>query len=141
MPAHGKAHQHRHQGDGQRRSGRHRIGFGERQRTEQAPLLRFESEHRCKRQGDDQQTPEQGGADLDGGVLDQAQALDLIDLCMRMRVLPLLESAMGVLDHHDGGIDHRADRDRDAAQGHDVGVDAAALHDDEGAQHAQWQGH
>ena len=29
-----------------------------------------------------------------------------------------------VLDHDDGRIDHRADRDRNPAQAHDVGVDA-----------------
>ena len=29
-----------------------------------------------------------------------------------------------VLEHHNGGVDHRADRDRDAAETHDVAVDA-----------------
>jgi hypothetical protein len=29
---------------------------------------------------------------------------------------------VGVLDHHDRRVDHRADRDRDAAQAHDVGA-------------------
>ena len=30
---------------------------------------------------------------------------------------------VGVLDHHDAGVDHRADRHRDAAQRHDVDVE------------------
>ena len=28
-----------------------------------------------------------------------------------------LQMLVGVLDHHDGGVDHRADGDRDAARG------------------------
>ena len=36
-----------------------------------------------------------------------------------------------ILDHYDGTIDHRPDRNRDAAQRHDVGVHALRPHDDE----------
>ena len=46
-----------------------------------------------------------------------------------------------VLDHDDGGIDHGADGDGDAAQAHDVGVDAERAHGDEGDQHADRQHH
>jgi hypothetical protein len=48
---------------------------------------------------------------------------------------------VGVLDHHDRRVHHRADGDRDAAQRHDVGVDALPVHDDERGQHADRQGH
>jgi hypothetical protein len=58
-----------------------------------------------------------------------------------VRVLPRFDALVRVLDHHDRGIDHRADRDRDASERHDVGVDALALHHDEGDQHAQRQRH
>ena len=44
----------------------------------------------------------------------------------RMLVLPCFELLVRVLDHHDRRVDHRADRDRDAAERHDVGVDALA---------------
>jgi hypothetical protein len=44
-----------------------------------------------------------------------------------------------VLDHHDGGVDHRADGDGDAAQAHQVGVHAQRAHGDEGDQHADRQ--
>ncbi len=39
-----------------------------------------------------------------------------------------------VLDHHDGGVDHRPDGDGDAAQAHDIGVDAERPHADEGGE-------
>src|SRR5258708_1930873 len=35
---------------------------------------------------------------------------------------------MGVLYHDDGTVDHRADRNRDTSQAHDVRADAAHLH-------------
>ena len=41
---------------------------------------------------------------------------------------------MRVLDHDDGGVDHRPDGDGDAAQAHDVGVDAERPHADEGGE-------
>ena len=41
-----------------------------------------------------------------------------------MRALRLvLDVLVEVLEHHDRGVDHRADRDRNAPQTHDVGVD------------------
>ena len=42
-----------------------------------------------------------------------------------------------VLDHHHRRIDHCADRDRDAAERHDVGVHPLVVHDDERDQHAE----
>ena len=41
---------------------------------------------------------------------------------------------MRILDHDDGGVDHRPDGDGDAAQAHDVGVDAERPHADEGGE-------
>ncbi len=44
-----------------------------------------------------------------------------------------------ILDHHDAGVDHCADRNCDAAQRHHVGVDALQAHHDECDEDAQWQ--
>ena len=46
---------------------------------------------------------------------------------------------VGILDHHDRRINHGPDGDRDAAQTHDVGIDAEQMHGDEGDQHADRQ--
>ena len=46
---------------------------------------------------------------------------------------------MEIFDHDDGRVDHGADRDSDAAQRHDVGVDALDVHHDERGQNAQRQ--
>ena len=47
---------------------------------------------------------------------------------------------MGVLDQDDGPVDHGPDGDGDAAQGHDVGVDALQAHGQEGDEHGGGQG-
>ena len=52
---------------------------------------------------------------------------------------PGLGLLVGVLDHHHRGIDHCADGDGDAAQRHDVRVDALIAHDRKGDQHADRQ--
>src|SRR3546814_3834952 len=44
------------------------------------------------------------------------------------------EMLVHVLDHHDRGIDHRTDGDRDTAERHDVGTDALRSHHDEGGE-------
>ena len=46
-----------------------------------------------------------------------------------------------VFGHHDPGIDQHADRDRDAAQRHDVGGDVRTVHEQERPQHGQRQRH
>ena len=46
---------------------------------------------------------------------------------------------MGVLDHDDRGVDHRADGDGDAAEAHDVGAQAQQVHAEIGDQHAERQ--
>ena len=57
-----------------------------------------------------------------------------------LRIHGALEMLVHVLDHHDGSIDHRPDRDRDAAERHDVGAHADPPHRDEGHQDAERQG-
>ena len=47
---------------------------------------------------------------------------------------------MGVLNHHDGGIDHRSHRNGDPAQRHDVGVEPLEMHHDKGEAQAERQG-
>ena len=44
-----------------------------------------------------------------------------------------------VFDHHDGRIDHRPDRNRDAAERHDIGVDALGVHHHKSGQYTQGQ--
>ena len=57
----------------------------------------------------------------------------------RLALGSALQMLVRVLDHDDGGVDHGADRDRDAAEAHDVRADAEQLHDDHGDQHADRQ--
>ncbi len=47
---------------------------------------------------------------------------------------------MRILDHHHGGIDHRADRDRDSAERQDVGVQTLKPHDNERHEDAEREG-
>ena len=55
-------------------------------------------------------------------------------------MFPSLEMLVRVLNHDDGGIDHRTDRDGYSTQRHDVGINALDAHHDEGREHAQRQG-
>ena len=52
-----------------------------------------------------------------------------------------LEVLVHVLDHDDGRVHHRPDRDRDPAKAHDVGVHAHPAHDDERDEDADGQRH
>ncbi len=83
--------------------------------AEQPAFLRLQREDRHERHGDDQQAEEQRRSDL-GGRLDQ-------DRHPRLPGLGAFQMLVRVLDHHDRRVDHGADRDRDAAQTHDVGAD------------------
>ena len=47
-------------------------------------------------------------------------------------MVPRFDVLVGILDHHHCGIDHRADRNGDAAERHDIGVHALVIHDDVG---------
>src|SRR3546814_9436800 len=82
----------------------------------------FRSEHGHERQCDDEQAEEQRRADLDRGLSDDTPARASRKALVGMLVRPSLDPLMRILDHHDRRIDHRADRDRDSPQGHDVGV-------------------
>ena len=65
--------------------------------------------------------------------------LGTVRLPIGMFLAPALDVFVRVLDHHDCGVDHRADGDRDPTQRHDVRVDPLVLHDDECHEHAQRQ--
>ncbi len=51
----------------------------------------------------------------------------------------MFQMLVSILDHHDRRIHHRADRDRDTAERHQVRRDALQMQGNEGDQHAQWQ--
>ncbi|MNS70677.1 hypothetical protein D3C72_1040240 [compost metagenome] len=55
--------------------------------------------------------------------------------------MPVFQLLVRVLDHHDRGIDHGANGNGNAAQRHDVGIDALVAHHQKGGQHAQRQRH
>ena len=122
------AHEDGDQRDRESRCCGHRIGLGERQRSEQATFLCFQREDRHEGQGDDQQREEQRGAHLHGGFGDHLPALFPDQLPVGMLVLPGLQLLVGVLNHHHGCIDHGAHGDGNPAQGHDVSVDALVAH-------------
>lgn len=107
---HQPTHQHRNEGDGQAGGNRHGIGLGVGQRREQPPFLGFESEHGQEAEGDDQQRKEQRGSHLAGGLLDDTPMVGVIARPS------LFQMFVQVLDHDNGGIDHGADGDGDAAQ-------------------------
>ena len=122
------------QGHRQESGKQHGKGFRIGQRFEQPPLLGFQSKDGQKRDGDHQQRKEQRVCRLPpppgrsppcgypGG-----------------RLHPTLQRFVGVLHHDDRGIDHGADGDSDAAQGHDVGVDPQRMHGDERDEDRHWQ--
>ncbi len=58
---------------------------------------------------------------------------------MRFLALVVFEMFVGVLDHDDDRVHHRADGDGDAAQRHDVRAEALAEHDEERHQHRDGQ--
>ena len=57
-----------------------------------------------------------------------------LQLFTRMGMIPDFNMLMGILDHHHGGIDHRADGNGDTAQRHDIGVNSLIIHDDKSDQ-------
>src|SRR5262249_58634996 len=50
-----------------------------------------------------------------------------------------LQPLVSVLDHDDGSVDHRPDRNGNAAEAHDVGADPDRAHDVKSDQHADRQ--
>ena len=129
--AHEQDHQRRHQRHRQQCRRRHGEGLGVGERLEQAAFLRLQREDRKERHGDDQEAEEQRRTDLDGG-LDQHLGPRLV----RGRPFQML---VGVLDHDDRGVDHRADGDGDAAEAHDVGAQAQQIHAEIGDQYPDRQ--
>ena len=125
------AHQHRDQRNRQQRRARHRIAFGEREWREQSAFLPLKAEHRDEREGDDQQRQEQRRPHLDRGFGDQPPPVCGGRFAVVMVVTPSLDMLVRILDHHDRGIDHRADRDRDPAERHDIRVDPLDAHHDQ----------
>ena len=126
LAANEQHHQHWHQGHRQQRRTGHRKGLGVGQRREQAALLRLEREHGQEGHRDDQQREEQRRPDLLARVEHGVSAF-----AGAVIGLQALQVLVGVFDHHDGRVDHRANGDRDAAQAHDVGVHAQQAHRDE----------
>ena len=125
------AHENGRQRDRKRGGGGHRIGLRERERFEHPALLRLEREHGQERHRDYEQGVEQRRPDLDGGVANDVP----------MGFLPgvALQVLVGVFDHDDHGVHHRADGDGNAAERHDVRAEALRVHDDERHQHRDRQ--
>jgi len=83
---------------------------------------------------------EEGGPDLCCRRRDQLPPLSRRDGRIGVRRLIRFQVLVRVFDHHDGRIYHRADRNGNAAERHQICVDALIAHHNEGSQHAQWQG-
>src|SRR3546814_114954 len=83
---------------------------------------------------------EQRRPDLLGGGANDTPAFLARKRAAGVRMRPALKVLVRILDHHDRRINHRADRDGDAAQRHDVGVYALEAHHDERGEHAERQG-
>ena len=81
---------------------------------------------------------EKNSADLRGRRRDEFASRGH-DRLAGMRVVVRFEMLVRVLDHHDRRVDHRADRDRDPAERHQVRVHALVAHHDERGQHAERQ--
>ena len=126
------SHEHRDDGDRQDRGGGHGVGLRERQGPEHPARLTGEGEHRKERNGDDHEGVKERRSHLFGGIDD--------DIPVRLFPPVPLQVLMGVLDHDDGPVDHGADGDGDAAQGHDVGDQPLPVHDRHGHQDADGQG-
>ncbi|CZZ70918.1 Uncharacterised protein [Enterobacter hormaechei] len=47
-------------------------------------------------------------------------------------MIPLLKPLMRILNHHNGGIHHRSDGNRNPSQRHNIGVQSLEVHDDKG---------
>ena len=52
----------------------------------------------------------------------------------------LFKMGVGIFDHDNGPVNHGPDRDGDAAQRHDVGIDALPTHNNKSGKDADRQG-
>ena len=114
---------------------RDREVLGEGERLEEPSLLRLEREDGEERDRDHEQREEARPPHLLHGRDD-----DIPEVPGPALRLPALELLVRLLDHHDGRVDHGADRDRDAAERHDVGREPQRAHGDEGEQHGDRDG-
>ena len=120
----------------------HRVGLGERERLEQPALGALEREDREERHRDHEQREEDRRPDLlhrrdhrgppRRGALGRRRVAPLA-------ALPVVELLVDVLDDDDRRVDHRADRDHDPTERHDVGGQVLEPHRDEREQDAERQ--
>ncbi len=125
-------HEHGNEGNGERGTRRHGIGFSESQGGEHAPFLRLQRKHRHETHGDDQQSKEQRRAHLGSGIRHNAPAVLGCERCA-------LHVLVHVFDHHNCAVDHGTNGNRNAAQRHDVGVQPLPVHDGKGGQNSHRQ--
>ena len=125
-----KQHHCRRQSDRQQRCNRHRRVFSERERLEESPFLRFECEDRHEGNCDHQQREKARPANF----LNRADE-HLFEIALPPVPLPCFEFLVRVLHHNDRSVNERADGHSDAAERHDVGIDAEETHRDEGENH------
>ena len=129
-----QGHQDRGQCNGKKGGKEHRKGLRVGQRLEEPSRLRLQCENGKKSHADDKKRKEKRRADLLGGFDDHIRPVP-----GPARLLPLLQFFMGVFHHDDGGVHHRADRDGDAAQTHDVRRKPKIIHADEGNENGNGQ--
>ena len=116
----------RHQGARQQERPDHREDHGQRHRHEQKARHALQEEHRHEHDADAQQRDEGRRHDLVGAVQDRG-----------LDVLALLQMPVDVLDRDRGVVDENADRQRQAAERHDVeGFSDRRQHHD-GAEHRE----
>ena len=118
--------QNGHQRDGDNRRADHRERLGEGQRMKELSFHAGQSEDRNERQNDDGHREEDRTADQLRGV--QRNLTDLRSIfAMLLRIV--LRMPNDVLRHHDARVHQHADRDRDAAQRHDVRRNSEVVHE------------
>ena len=127
-------HQHRDDRDRKQRRGRHRERLGIGQRAKQPAFLCLQRKDRQEGQRNDHKAVKQCGTDLFGGIDNDRVTIERLPA--RMRPFQML---VGILHHHHAGIDHHTDRNRDAPERHDVGVDIQQVHRQEGDQYPERQ--
>ncbi len=115
LPAMNGGHQHRHERDRQQRRTRHRKRLGERQRPEHPPFLRL------SRKTGTNDTMMIASEKKTGGQPAGRRPMAIARRGPRQRCrVSSVEMSVGVLDHDDRRIDQHANRQREAAERHDV---------------------
>ena len=61
------------------------------------------------------------------GIADDSPLGLTVQFDAGIRMSPVFDVLVGVLDHDDGSVDHRTNGNGDAAERHDVGVDALMM--------------